>query len=90
MMKLVFLVLTHFPITGSFYKLRVIEQEQSRNCKNIIDQLYVTKCHTFNSHFKVTNFCANLYILSCLSPCSLGQVMVAPILNPIQINCPKF
>ena len=90
MMKLVFLVLTHFPITGSFYKLRVIEQEQSRNCKKIIDQLYVTKCHTFNSHFKVTNFCANLYILSCLSPCSLGQVMVAPILNPIQINCPKF
>lgn len=38
MMKLVFLVLTHFPITESFYKLRLIEQEKSRNCKNIIGQ----------------------------------------------------
>lgn len=37
MIKPIFLVLTHFPITEDLYKLRLTEREQSRNCKNIID-----------------------------------------------------
>ena len=88
-MKPIFLVLTHFPMTENLYKLRLNRSKAGIVRILLINDMSPNAIH-LNSHFKMINLCGNPSTLGSPSPCSLGQVMVAPILNLIQINCPKF